>query len=461
MKAVRDSRVLRRAVLGATGICLLASAAWTAWWFAAARGLHAVEEEIRAAGLPLTAEEILAAPVADADNAAPLLERAAVLLKQIKTRDGFIDACPGASSPERAPERFGAPRLEQLHAQLTSPEVVEILAILREASRRPAARFERDYGRGPATDVGPLTALLDGARLLGTAAWLEARDGEASAAAADLTAVSRLAGFALDDVLLISWLIGMSVDDMSVGMTASALAVLPAGLFQSDEWRPLGDLWEAHNESSRSRLAHVIDGERILAGGWIFDRVLRGGRPLAELYLAANPSAAGDRWMNFAFWSYQYPLRPLLIDDHAAYLRFMLGLRRAAGMPSGEGAIAKLVTDIPRTAFFTRLTAPALEGVLGRSEEYRVRLQLGGIGLELEDFRARNGAWPGQLDELGLPPGALVDPFGGKRFPYEADNDFVSVRSVGRDGIDDGGRTAPRVRPRDIVWRVGRAPIPR
>lgn len=444
-------RVARRLLTAAGAGALVLAVAWIAWWLHARLLVREVQAEIAASGLPTTADKILPADVPEADNAAPLLKKAAVLLGEVKKREGYIDACPGASSPERAPELFDAERLSALRAQMALPEVREILDLLHEAAARPVAVFDRNYLRGPSMDVSPLTSLLEGARLLGTAAWLSAKNGDAPAAAASLVTVSRLAAFGLSDPVLIGWLVGLSVDNLAVSMTAAVLAALPERSFPTGNWSRLEGEWERHRKTARAGLQRVIDGERILAGGWVYDNVLRANGSLSELYAAINSASGDDRWVRFSLWAYQYPLRPLLIADQAAYLRFMLGLRRAAEAPVGQDGTPQSLAEIPGTALFTRLIAPGLEAVLARTDENIVLLQLGQIGLALEDCRARQGSYPATLEEVGMPAAMVGDPFRGRPLVYRPSNQGVLLYSVGRERGDDGGAYR-----KDLAWRVGR-----
>jgi hypothetical protein len=87
-------------------------------------------------------------------------------------------------------------------------------------------------------------------------------------------------------------------------------------------------------------------------------------------------------------------------------------------------------------------------------------MQLANVGLALEEFRARNGAYPDSLDELRLPPGAVTDPYGGQSFRYQPDKTSVLVYSVGKDGIDNGGAPRGKSSERDVVWAVRREATP-
>jgi hypothetical protein len=452
-------KLLRRIVLwlaaATVTLILLLSLARLYWSFQAQARLEAVQLDIRNAGLPTTTAEILPANIPEQDNAAPLLEQAVALLKALKERDDFIDAVPGSSSPERSPDLFDAERLAALRAQMALPEAQQALSLLREASARRYAVFSRDYSQGLAMDLGPVTNFLDCSRFLGTAAWLSAQDGQTKAAAEDLNAISRLADFVLTGPVLIDWLVGLAIDLQSVTMTAAALSAMPEDSFKAQEWSTLAAQWEQHGAKATRGLQRVIDGERILAGGWIFDRVLRNQESLAEVITSINLDSdenRDNRGMRLTFWCYQHPFRPLLIDDHAAYLRFMLALRQAASDPLRPETSSELNADIPRTAIFTRLAAPGLEGILERTAEYRVLLQLGQTGLALEDFRAQNGSYPLTLEKSGLSREMIEDSFSEQPFVYRPTERGVLLYSLGRNRIDD--QADPR---KDLVWRVERS----
>jgi hypothetical protein len=85
-----------------------------------------------------------------------------------------------------------------------------------------------------------------------------------------------------------------------------------------------------------------------------------------------------------------------------------------------------------------------------------VNLQLGRLGLALEDFRSREGKYPATLPELGLPEKAITDPFTGRPFIYRTERDNVLVYSVGFDREDGGGVPRASGGRRDLVWRIER-----
>lgn len=150
---------------------------------------------------------------------------------------------------------------------------------------------------------------------------------------------------------------------------------------------------------------------------------------------------------------YVHPWSPLMQMDHAAYLRFMLDFRRSvAAGGAGEAPAAQ----VPKSAIFARLNVPAITGTAQQTKELAAQLQLGQIGLALEQWRAEHGRYPEALAELGLPSEETTDPFSGQPFIYRVEGDGVRLYSVGKDRKDDGGTTEKRS---DLVWRVQRGSV--
>lgn len=444
-------------VTGAVFLSLLLGA-WLASYAAAGWELRRAKAALLAAGAPLTLEELASEQLPAESNAAPLLEEVGRLMKKLKQREGYVAYQPGRGNAETDPLLFDEVGWARLREQMEWPEIQQVLHLLRQASTMDGARFERDYSKWMFMELGPLSGQLSASRLLETAAWLKAKHGDASGAAADLEACSRLAAFGLADVLLITWLVGISQDLACIDTAALAISVLPHNGFRSDSWKRLGDLWDSRTERARGSLIRALDGERIGASLWTFETLLRGEQSAAYLIDAIlsrdTPIASDGR---FSLWLYQYPVRQLLMADYAAFLHFSLALRSLVASSAVGGANGdNLLDEIPRLALLTRLSAAALAGAVERLDEYLVKLQLGRIGLQLEDYRATHGAYPVSLDQLGLPPTSLADPFSGKPFVYRTEGSGVLLYSVGPDRSDHGGEARRSGKNRDLVWRVER-----
>jgi hypothetical protein len=445
------------------GFLALAAVAWLAWYGLAWWQLDRLKEEIRAKGIPMTEAEVLPARIPDEENAAPLLQRAEAVWREIKSREDFIDARLRSLAPELAPEKFDRERLAQLTAQMQWPEMQEFFRLMREAVRRPAAVPERDSSKGYVTETGLLNPLFAAVQFSGAKAWLAAKEGNQSEAAEDVLTTARLASFGLRHDFLLGWMIGVSFDQMAIGAAQSVMAELPAGSFRMQDWQALADLWARHAAEARADLVRTMDGERVLLGMWFFERVLAGRISLMQ-EIAKSPNVMPSDEAGLARWIgglYVTALAPLLVSDYAAYLRLMVSVREAlSNGQTGKPREESFVRSVPRWALLARTTAPSYDRMPKLLEEYEVSLQLARLGLALEDFRSREGKYPASLQDLGLPDERITDPFSGRPFIYHTENNNVLVYSVGFDRKDDGGLHAPPKEQHDIVWRVERATKP-
>lgn len=96
---------------------------------------------------------------------------------------------------------------------------------------------------------------------------------------------------------------------------------------------------------------------------------------------------------------------------------------------------------IPRYAVMTALLLPAFRGAVW--EEGRARLAGDRILLALAAYRDRHGDYPESLGELRERLGWEIpeDPFSGEDFTYRREGNGFLLYSIGRDLMDDGGKT--------------------
>jgi hypothetical protein len=233
-----------------------------------------------------------------------------------------------------------------------------------------------------------------------------------------------------------------------------------------DEWKALGDSWLKHEGEARAQLCEVLDAERVIYGGYVFEGAMQGRLSLGDLVVDTmfidDPSPRATEWRK-TMGAYQTIWKPLVLSDYVAYLQMMQSIRSEVKNASQGQHVAepkKFSASVPKWALLTRLSAPVFDGIPERLAEYEVNLQLGRLGLDLENFRSREGKYPASLQDLGLPDERITDPFTGRPFIYRAENDNVLVYSLGFDRKDDGGLHAPRKERHDIVWRVERATKP-
>jgi hypothetical protein len=213
---------------------------------------------------------------------------------------------------------------------------------------------------------------------------------------------------------------------------------------------------------ARAQLCKVLDAERVIYGGYVFEGAMRGRVSLGDLVVETlfidDPSPRATEWRK-TMSAYQTVWKPLVLSDYVAYLQMMQAVRSKVKSGSQGHDVAKskkFSASVPKWALLTRLSAPVFDGIPERLAEYEVNLQLGRLGLDLEDFRSRGEKYPASLQDLGLPDERMTDPFTGRPFIYRTENDDVLVYSLGFDRKDDGGLHGPRKERRDVVWQIKR-----
>lgn len=275
----------------------------------------------------------------------------------------------------------------------------------------------------------------------------------------------RMGGFSFGDGLLISWLVGAACDTATLNWAGASLGRFDPGAVPPDALEALSREWVARRAEARSAFVRTTDTERLAFGAWAFEGVLAGRlrlpRIFAPLENAISSSGPGILRAS-AIDSYAWMGRPLLKEDYLAYLGLMLRYREMAAKPCDVAAadeFDRLLREVPKTAFLTRMTVPAYGTCVRRAGEYEVLLGVAQVGLALEISRARSGAYPERLSDVRGIGDAARDPFSGGELLYRREGDGCRVWSVGPDGKDDGGvRRVGGAKAYDVVWEVRRKP---
>jgi hypothetical protein len=125
----------------------------------------------------------------------------------------------------------------------------------------------------------------------------------------------------------------------------------------------------------------------------------------------------------------------------------------------------ELVDSVPRLYVLTRQLVPALTKLQMAVARAQAWVRTARVGLALETFRAKTGAYPDSLGALvpSLLPELPLDPFTGGGLLYRLEDKELLVYSVGDNGKDDGGlreteKAGKKLNPGtdDIAWRVSR-----
>ena len=398
---------------------------------------NAVTAEARAAQAEATAMMLANLPPvpSDDDNAAPLYRRV------------FADLAADTSEAES--EVW--PTLEGSPLAVQTESVTDLLgrhrstiASLRQAADRPACRFTRDWTRPSAGMLLPeMTSLRRAARLLSLAARRAAVDGSAAEAMADVVRLRRLARHAAGEPLLISGLVGMAIDATA---DETLVAILPT-LRPSD--LPLLD--------AEGLLGDPFDVTRWLLGEQAF-----GLSMFATLGTGSGPDPAGllanaEDGAAPAVLTLMLPYRVFLLPYDLAGYRAVMGeellhCTTDAGdrsWPVSHRRLEDLAARIKERppGIFTELITPALQGFAEAVTRSQARRKVVAALIAATRHRLETGSLPGSL--TALVPGQLAampqDPFIGtsraeeEPLRFVAGSDWLTVYSVGVNGVDDGG----------------------
>lgn len=444
------------------GILILAGG-YVFWSKIEAGALREVQTRIKAGGLP-TGEADFFSHIPTADrNAAPLLQKAAGLVKSLPDGNALKRCFPGSAVEKNDDAPDSGIRLEEVRTFFRDPVAGEVIQLLMEAATKDDCSFGRDYSKGIFLELPEISPMMKAVRLLLNHSWVLAADGRVEEAANEIRAALKISNFYRQDPILISWLIGAACEQMSLSammsLCGAAEALSPRSL----------DLLETAVKESRSKvrlsLVRAFDGERVFFGGSLFEALLsrKAGQAEMQAVTGLGNLAGQENWggMTAIIWLYQIPLRPLLVADQAAYLRFMFAARSQVLDPNDSGRDPeKLLEQIPRSAILTRLSVPALEPVIRKGQEIESLLDLALIGLRAEKYRLANGIYPKSLAEIPWEGRLPQDPFAGGDFRYKEESEgSLLIYSVGPDLMDNQGIPRNAKGDKDIVWTV-RHPSP-
>ena len=433
--------------------------AYLFWAKAEEAGLRSIQAQIKQSGLPTSHADLFPKIPPDDRNAAPLLKKAAELVKQMPKESPALRCVPGSgvkNDTAKLPEK----EIAAIRSVLAGPAAIEVVKLLSEAAGKEECYFARDYAKGPALQLPDAVSMISAIRLLLNHSWGLAKDGDVAGAVREINSGMRICEFYMDDPILITWLVGVACEQMCLSAEMNLVSTTE---MTSGEIDGLENSVKSRREMIRPSLVRALDGERIFCGGSIFEQLLSSKTDSRELIaLFGAISSPGEQNVKAAafYWVYKTPLRPLLVADYAAYLRFMLQTRKVIlDSQSDEREARKRTEEIPRTAFLTRLSASVFVGVARKLHEVEASLDLALLGLQAEKFRIASGHYPQSLAEIPWDGAVPRDPFTGGDFHYKAGGGDLLIYSVGPDLVDNHGNPQRVKGERDIVWSVRRSPV--
>ncbi len=446
------------ALLCLASAALLLALAGGLWWLDAA-GNQAVADakvRIRAAGLPLTIDEIRPPRVPDADNAALVIEKIKQRLEAPPKIDGKdLEEWLGDFKVAHASVyRLDANATRELAAALDANPVRDVLELIQEAASRKGYNAQLDYGKGVAMLVPNVAYVGRMARLLGWHARLSASRGQTEAACCDVWNMSVLAEFMADEPTLISQL--------------SRWAGWRMTLNELEQLASAGSLSAAWDQKFTDRLAgldfihsyaHALDGERILSGSMSFERILA----LADghAFLAGFGTVPDwPAWLRIM----RYQIPGLLRLEYADFLDRERQMRLVAVQTSpGDAEIIRQQKnargEVPPKYLLMSNLLGEYSNMTAALWKFRAMLVSAQAGLALERYRLAKGRYPATLAEL-VPEfmhEVPTDIFTGTPLIYHPEPGGAVVYSIGPNLDDDGGIADNQTGKDDQGWAAGAA----
>lgn len=432
--------------LRATAVAVLAVIALIAFAFYAnyawhQGGIEAQMAELRAAGQPVTVEEVAevyeaprgTVPVMETRNAAD------VYLRAFKAERAAVAANPkldirlveeqNALLSGTADEALWA----KLAAYLASRE--DVLALLHEGARIENCRFPLNVEDGFALDLSHLAQVRQGVRLLRWEAVWAAHEGDPERAGRALLAALNLAAATAEEPILVSQLVHIAAHEIA----AEALKNVVNHTALTD----------AHLEQLAARLAAAA-GSSTMATGLMGERAFglqgyenpdtlldAGARLPVDDVVPGGTRVLISGAALFGVWQ----------RDEAHYLECMTELVEASRMPFPEALDAADAIEEHIEASLGVLPMPSgmLLPAFGRTLEAQARflakVRVAQCAVAAERYRRQHGAPPQSLAELTPTylPHTPTDPWDGEPIRYELSAGGANIYSVGPDRTDNGG----------------------
>jgi hypothetical protein len=405
--------------------------------------LRAAYAAVEAAGRPMTAEEIIPAPVEE-DNAAPLYKKAFALMEVLEPEDWFD--VHSATAETNAPS---AEAMAAAQAFIGAADTARLLELVTEAAAKPACRFERDWSAGAGMLLPDCGTMRNITRLLYVKTLVEAQGSDGAAVGRSLTTGLRTAEAYRDDPILISQLVRTA----QIGIMLDAAADAFGRTKVPDD--AAAALVRQIREMKGSRgFVKSMDGERLFMGEWAFAlfETREGARKLATM------SGEDLRPRQMRYYGARL-VRPLLQVDHAAYIELILRMTEEGAKPPHETNWEEidLAKQIPRYCILTSMLLPALHKAADAVAAGETRLEIADAALAVIRHKARHGAYPSTVDALDkeLLPAWPVDPFSGRPLVYRSTEAGFKIYSIGANRKDDDGQKGERRDEGDIVWQAG------
>jgi hypothetical protein len=435
----RRRRWVKRVVVVALVLVAVGVFLYVLWSMRARSGLEAEIARLRAAGEPVTLEELWPPPIEpESENAALLYQQAADLFKK-----GEFEAFEKAVGTDVSWTDPGSWSEETVAAVRQMVEQCdEALVLVRRAAQMERCRFDPKWGWPPTTPMYHYAMLRQAARALWWSAALKLQDGDPDGALQEA-----------HDAFLISRALAAERTLMSLlvrqGVLYIALEASQSVPGQHDARPDLLRAFLTDIEEARVALrTHLVDsykGERVEALANLapisgLDYLL----PAASRRAAPPPPRTPLAWLGRSFgdkmvMGYLDTIPRVLEIGRVDYvdarpLIDALNADAAEWMRHGVRHYSRILVA---------MVVPAWVRVKQEETRAEAALAVAEVAFALKLYKGEHGDYPESLDALS--PGTLqavpADPFTGKPLVYVREGEGFLVQSLGLNGKDDGGLT--------------------
>ncbi len=416
--------------------------------------------QLQAEGRPTTIAEFRPAPIPVDQNAAPLFEKAALLLTNkpiptaIQELSEFVQEFYKLEYQNRLFDLRDLPenRREVLMRLIEESDNKALYAIMSEAAQKPDYKGHPKYEETPALHMPSFQATRQLIGFLVLKAEAAAYKGNRNEAGQVLLDGFRLASLLKQEPDMIQLLVSIACDVIQMNSLywITNGVDLPADILQSLET-------ELKSHIDAAPYARVMDADRIIA--------LEGYHALLNGTYRDVMTVTREIGRLPPAYAWLYRASGLVHRDMTIYLTLQAKIQDKCRMPSDE-IIASLRKNpiekqIPAFCPLSRIMLLGLESVLTTKAEYEAWLQVTRVGLALKRYKIANGVYPDTL--ASLTPSFLdripKDPCGGNSLLYRKGSEGFLLYGVGRDLQDNQGAQLnskfPSA-PYDIVWKTMR-----
>jgi len=378
---------------------------------------HRVQKKLaslRAAGYPTTPAELDAwYPTPTGSNAADIYQLAFDAYVKDEELESLL---PGFSREVDFPapgEPLPDGMVEAMEAYLEKN--ARALALLAEAAAIPECRYPVALTWGLMPPLPHLAKLRVGAHLLSLQASVQAHRGENDLAIESISVMIAMGNSLSDEPVLMSHMVRVGLRHRA---RETAVCILRRTQLTDSQLASLSQLFE--RTIDRPAFGHTLAGERAAVLGAI--ETIVGTSRGAALFNAIT--GIGDA-------------------DRLGYLRVMDQLMKQAEDPLGQAVdINAMIEDVPSYCMATRTMGPAMRASLLTERQSDAATQTLLVGLAAKRYQLAHDTLPERLDLL-VPDyldAVPADPFDGKPLRYKLTDTGVIVYSVGKDGVDNGGK---------------------